>query len=200
MKKIIAQALQILQQGGIVAVPTDTVYGLAVDAANPDALDALYVLKNRPASKPTSVLIASADDMSSWAKNIPDSACKLAQRFWPGALTLILEKADQVDSKLTGGTNTIGLRVPKHPLTLTLLKQLATGLAAPSANPAGEPPAVTAKQVRDYFGNRVDLVLEGGESALQLASTIVDCSKKTPRILREGAIATQQIKHHMNIT
>ena len=142
----IERAAQILQQGGLVAIPTETVYGLAANAMDSEAVKKIFALKGRPTNHPLIVHIASADFLTQWAKDIPEVAYQLAAQFWPGPLTLILNKRDDLQSIVTGGQNTIGLRCPNNALTLELLRQFAGGLAAPSANRFGQISPTTAQQ------------------------------------------------------
>lgn len=189
----IASAAQLLRSGELVAVPTETVYGLAADARNPEAVRKIFAAKNRPATHPLIVHIASAEKLPKWAIDISDDAQRLAAAFWPGALTLLLKKAPQVNEVITGGLQTIGLRVPSHPALHELLKQMDTGLAAPSANLHQQISPTTAQHVLAGLSGRIAAVLDGGACALGLESTIVDCTDAQHRILRAGPITAAQI-------
>lgn len=186
-------AEELLRAGGVVAVPTETVYGLAADAANPDAVAAIYAAKERPANHPLIVHLASVDNLAHWAVDIPADAYLLAEKFWPGPLTLLLKKAPHVPSIVTGGLDTIGIRVPNHPVLNQLLVSSGLGLAAPSANPYKQLSPTSASQVTDKLAGKIDGVLDGGECSIGLESTIVDLSGSEVRILRAGPIAPSAI-------
>jgi len=184
----IAEAVAILKGGGLLAIPTETVYGLAADARNTEAVARIFALKGRPADHPLIVHIAGPDAIETWASTIPESAKQLATHFWPGPLTLILKKRSDVPDAVTGGQNTVGLRCPDHPLTLSLLRAFGGGLAAPSANRFGRISPTTAAHVRAEFGTDAPPILDGGPCPVGIESTIVDLSQDPPRILREGRI------------
>ncbi len=191
----IAAAVEILRAGGLVAIPTETVYGLAADASNPSALRRLYTVKGRPAEHPVIVHIASIEALPRWAAEVPDAARRLAEACWPGPLTLILPRSASVPDEVTGGRASVGLRVPDHPLTLALLRAFDGGLAAPSANRFGRVSPTTAEDVRADLGDEVDLVLDGGPCSVGVESTIVDCSGDgPPRILRPGGVTAERIE------
>lgn len=189
----IAEAVAILQGGGLLAIPTETVYGLAADARNAEAVARIFALKGRPADHPLIVHIAGAEAIDAWAAVIPEAAKKLAAQFWPGPLTLILKKRADVPDAVTGGQDTVGLRSPDHALTLSLLKAFGGGLAAPSANRFGRISPTSASHVRDEFGDIAPPILEGGPCPVGIESTIVDLSQSPPRILREGHIRREQL-------
>lgn len=187
-------AVRLLRAGKLVAIPTETVYGLAADASNAEAVRAIFVAKQRPVNHPLIVHLAGPDQLPRWAREIPDAAWRLAEAFWPGPLTLLLHKADAVPMEVTGGRATIGLRVPAHPVLLRILKTLDGGLAAPSANPYKRLSPTTADQVMAGLDGRIDAVLDGGRCAVGLESTIVDLTGATPRILRAGPITRRQLE------
>ena len=189
----IAEAVAILRGGGLLAIPTETVYGLAADARNPEAVARIFALKDRPSDHPLIVHIAGPDAIEAWASTIPESAKKLATHFWPGPLTLILKKRSDVPDAVTGGQETVGLRSPDHPLTLSLLRAFGGGLAAPSANRFGRISPTSASHVRDEFGENAPPILDGGPCPVGIESTIVDLSQSPPRILREGHIRREQL-------
>ncbi len=189
----IAKAVEILRQGGLVAIPTETVYGLAADARNPAALRKIFIAKQRPIDHPLIVHLAAVAELSNWARDVSETAFALAHAFWPGPLTLILKKAQDVNELVTGGQDTIGLRVPNHPVALELLRNFGSGVAAPSANRFGRISPTTADAVREELGNEVDLVLEGGQCRVGVESTIVDVSGDSPVILRPGMISEAAI-------
>ena len=187
----IARAVGILRDGGLIGLPTETVYGLAADAANPHAVARMFAAKGRPADHPVIVHLARAEQMHDWAIEIPDIAWTLARRFWPGPLSLIVKRASHVIDAVTGGQDTVGLRVPSHPLAQALLAEFGGGVAAPSANRFGRISPTTAQHVRDEFGDAVELVLDGGPCEVGIESTIIDCSRNAWRILRPGRITAE---------
>jgi L-threonylcarbamoyladenylate synthase len=190
----ITEAVTALQAGDLVAIPTETVYGLAADARNPGALRKIFALKGRPADHPLIVHISGADQLAQWAVDIPEAAYRLAERFWPGPLTFILNKRADVPMEVTGGQDTIGLRCPDNALTLELLSQFKGGLAAPSANRFGRISPTAAQHVRDEFGEQAPLILDGGPCSIGIESTIVDLSRYPARILRPGGISIEQLR------
>lgn len=201
----ISQAAAILEQGGLVAFPTETVYGLGADAENPAAVAAIYTAKGRPSNHPVIVHLSPVADLQYWAKNIPDEAKKLIAAFWPGPLTLILKRADHIPDAVSGGQDSIGLRCPSHPVAQQLLRAFKGGqggIAAPSANKFGRVSPTTAQHVRDEFavelqpGGLIGMVLEGEQSEVGIESTIVDLSRLTshgPVLLRPGHISAAQL-------
>lgn len=187
-------ALSILRSGGLVAIPTETVYGLAAHADHDAAIRRIFVVKGRPADHPLIVHIADAEQLPDWCSTVPDTARALADVCWPGPLTLLVPKADRVLDVVTGGRPTVGVRVPAHPLTTELLRRFGGGLAAPSANRFGRVSPTTAAHVRADLGDEVDLVLDGGPCPIGVESTIVDCTVDPPQVLRPGGIATEEIE------
>lgn len=187
------QAAAILRHGGLVAFPTETVYGLGADATNEQAVRRLFGLKGRPATHPVIVHLSSAGLLGDWAVAVPHTAYALAERFWPGPLTLILRRREGVSDALTGGQETVGLRVPGHPLALELLWAFGGGVAAPSANRFGHVSPTTAAHVRAEFGDAVP-VLDGGPCRVGLESTILDINGTVPRLLRPGAVSAADIE------
>lgn len=191
-----AQAADLLAQGQIVAIPTETVYGLAADAQNPQAVAQIFATKGRPADHPLIVHIASAAQAGVFAHDIPAFATALMEKFWPGPLTLILPRRPEVAAAAAGGQASVGLRVPAHPQALALLQACAErgvhGLAAPSANRFGKVSPTSAAHVADEFGTSVP-VLDGGDCAVGIESTIVDCSRGAPIVLRPGQISTADL-------
>jgi L-threonylcarbamoyladenylate synthase len=190
----IQAALVALRAGEVIGLPTETVYGLAADARSAEAVAKIFALKGRPADHPLIVHIADAANLGDWASEVPESARRLAQAFWPGPLTLILRKRDDVPAAVTGGQDTVGLRCPAHPLALELLRGFGGGLAAPSANRFGHVSPTSAQHVRDEFGAAVEIVLDGGDCEVGIESTIVDLSGANARILRPGRISREQIE------
>lgn len=200
----LAEAVRLLQAGELVAFPTETVYGLGADAANPEAVAKIFAAKGRPADHPLIVHLPGAGHLDRWARDIPEVAWELAEAFWPGPLTLILRRAPEVPYAVTGGQETVGVRVPSHPLALDLLRAYAQagggrngmcGVAAPSANRFGRISPTDAAHVREELGDAVALVLDGGPCDVGIESTILDLSRdgEKPRILRPGHITPEQI-------
>lgn len=190
----IDRALQTLRSGGLVAIPTETVYGLAADASNPTAVARIFEAKARPRDHPLIVHVAAPEQLSDWARDLTPTAERLADTCWPGPLTLLVPKAGHVLPEVTGGRDTVGVRVPAHPLTTELLARFGGGLAAPSANRFGGVSPTTAAHVRADLGNVVDYVLDGGACPIGVESTIVDCTVEPPQILRPGAISPDDIE------
>ncbi|HEY3240720.1 MAG TPA: L-threonylcarbamoyladenylate synthase [Acidimicrobiia bacterium] len=190
----ISAAVDVLRRGGLVAFPTETVYGLGADAANPEAVDRIFVAKGRPRSHPIIVHLAEPAAAKEWAAEVPDSAAALADAFWPGPLTLVLPRSDLVPDAVTGGLDTVGLRVPAQPLALELLRAFGGGVAAPSANRFGRVSPTRADHVRTDLGSAVDLILDGGPCPVGVESTIVDCSGLHPRLLRPGGLPVESLE------
>lgn len=190
----IQAAVAALQNNEIVAMPTETVYGLAGNAYSEVAVQKIFALKNRPHYNPLIVHIKSAHFLQQVAKNIPAVAIQLADAFWPGPLTLVLEKQDHIPDLVTGGKNTVGVRVPGHPIALELLEVLDFPLAAPSANPFGSISPTTAKHVADYFTGRLDIILDGGSCDKGIESTIVGFENGEPILYRQGSTKTEDIE------
>ena len=190
----LSRAVAVLRAGGLVAFPTETVYGLGADAANPAAVRSIFEAKGRPAAHPVIVHLADAVQLANWAREVPEAARRLARKFWPGPLTVILRRASAVSDVVTGGQDTVAVRVPAHPLAQQLLARFGGGIAAPSANRHGRVSATTAEHVRREFGAAVDCVLDGGEARIGIESTIVDLSGGHPALLRPGWITAAEIE------
>ncbi len=194
MQQAIQEAAAILRRGGLVALPTETVYGLGADASNPAAVARIFAAKGRPADHPVIVHLGNVAQLEYWATDIPDVAYKLAQAFWPGPLTLILKRHARVSDAVTGGQDTIGLRIPGHPIALALLNAFGGGIAAPSANRFGRISPTTAAHVREELGTAVDCILDGGPCQVGIESTIVDLSADGARVLRPGGISAAALE------
>jgi L-threonylcarbamoyladenylate synthase len=190
----VRRAAEILRAGGLVAFPTETVYGLGADASSEKAVARLYAVKRRPAEHPVIVHFASADEAFQWAQEAPPHARKLAEKFWPGPLTLILKRSGRAKDFVTGGQDSVGLRVPSHPIARELLQEFQGALAAPSANRFGLVSPTSAAHVREDLGADVDLVLEGGPSEVGIESTIVDLSGPAAVLLRPGTISKAELE------
>ncbi|MDD1630307.1 MAG: threonylcarbamoyl-AMP synthase [Methylococcaceae bacterium] len=187
-------AANLLRQGRLVAFPTETVYGLGADASNSDAVRRIFQAKGRPADHPLIVHIPSVDSLNDWALTVPDAAKQLAARFWPGPLAMILNKRPEVPLIVTGGQQTVGLRMPDHPVALRLLRAFGGGIAAPSANRFCRISPTQAAHVEEELGDAVDLILDGGACQVGVESTIVDLSGNRPKLLRPGHITRLEIE------
>jgi L-threonylcarbamoyladenylate synthase len=190
----IDQAVEALREGELVAFPTETVYGLGADAQNPDAVRKIFELKGRPASHPVIVHIDHQRALERWALSVPAHAAALAEKFWPGPLTLVLRRAPAVDLAITGGQDTVAVRMPGHPVAQQLLRALGSGIAAPSANRYGRISPTRPEHVREEFGDAIRIILDGGDCKIGLESTIVSCVDSAPRILRPGFITLSQLR------
>ena len=195
----IERAVAVLKAGGLVAFPTETVYGLGADASSPAAVRKIFEAKGRPATHPVIVHLADAVQLANWAREIPEGARRLARKFWPGPLTVILKRASGVSDVVTGGQDTVALRVPSHPVAQQLLARFGGGIAAPSANRHGRVSATTAGHVRHEFGTAVDCVLDGGEARIGIESAIVDLSRAVPTLLRPGWITPAEIEAALGV-
>jgi L-threonylcarbamoyladenylate synthase len=187
-------AVEALRDGDLVAFPTETVYGLGAHAAHPGALSRVFQLKGRPLTHPLIVHLDSPRFLTRWAREVPVAAERLAERFWPGPLTLVLPRAPNVHPLVTGGQDTIAVRVPSHPMAQQLLTAFGGGIAAPSANRYGRLSPTRAEHVREELGNAVRVILDGGECKVGLESTIVACVGGSVRLLRPGAISLSQLR------
>lgn len=197
----ISVAAQALKSGSLVAFPTETVYGLGADAQNASAVSRIYEVKGRPADHPLIVHIASKTQIADWARDVHDYAVSLADNFWPGPMTLIFQRSELANDFVTGNQDSVGLRVPNHPIALALLGEFeklgGKGVAAPSANRFGKVSPTTAKAVSDELGEYLvsgDLILDGGSSEVGIESTIIDCRAAAPKILRPGSITVEMIE------
>jgi L-threonylcarbamoyladenylate synthase len=202
----ITQAAQALIDGHLVAFPTETVYGLGADASNASAVSRVYEVKGRPKDHPLIVHISSVNQFSHWASEIPDYAFELAMRFWPGPMTLILPRTDLAKDFLTGNQNSVGLRIPSHPVAIELLRKFeelgGKGIAAPSANKFGAVSPTSANDVEDELGeslNEFDLIIDGGTCEIGIESTIIDCTRKDPVILRPGFLTELAITEEFKL-
>jgi len=190
----IDRAVEALRDGEVVAFPTETVYGLGADAQNPEAVRKVFELKGRPATHPLIVHLDHPRLLERWALNVPPAAQALAERFWPGPLTLVLRRAPAVDLAITGGQDTVAVRVPGHPVAQQLLRAFGGGIAAPSANRYGRVSPTRAEHVREEFGDAIKVILDGGDCKIGLESTIVSCVDTVPRVLRPGSITLTQLR------
>ena len=189
----LSPAAEALRAGGLVAVPTETVYGLAANGLDESAVEKIYAVKGRPAVKPLSLMVPDESALERWGRDVPRAARALAAKHWPGPLTIVVKAAPDIPAIVLAGGTTVGLRCPDHPLTLRLLRECALPLAAPSANPSGQPSPKTAGEVLAYFDGRIDALIDGGRCGVGVESTIVDLSEPPYRILRQGALPEKAI-------
>ncbi|MGW3009879.1 L-threonylcarbamoyladenylate synthase [Streptomyces sp. NPDC001219] len=190
----IAKAAGVLRAGGLVALPTETVYGLGADAENPAAVARIFQVKGRPPAHPLIVHIGAAEQLGDWVEDVPEAARLLAERFWPGPLTLVLRRGRRVPLEATGGLETVAVRVPDHPVALALLSAFGGGVTAPSANRFGSVSPTTAGHVGAELGEAVDFVLDGGPCEVGVESTIVDVTGDVPSILRPGGVTREDLE------
>jgi L-threonylcarbamoyladenylate synthase len=190
----IHRAAEIIKEGGIVAFPTETVYGLGADAFHPLAVARIFEVKRRPYFDPLIVHVANPSNVEELAKEIPSKAMKLIERFWPGPLTVVLLKEEDIPDIVSAGLPTVAIRMPNHPVALTLIKECKCPIAAPSANPFGYLSPTTAEHVRDQLGDQVDLILDGGPCPVGVESTILSFLEEKPRLLRPGGVSLEEIE------
>ena len=186
-------ALSFLRAGHVIAVPTDTVYGVAADGLNPDAIQRLYEVKQRPADRPIPLLLADIEDVWHVIRSFPSGAHRLAQKFWPGPLTLVLPARPELPPILLAGGTTVGVRIPDHAWLRELIRRLGRPLAATSANLSDHPPARSAQEVLAQLGGRIPLIIDDGPARGGQASTVVDCTGERPRVLRPGPVTEEAI-------
>lgn len=190
----LADAAAIIRAGGLVAFPTETVYGLGADATNPDAIARIYAAKNRPASDPIIVHIGTLDQLTEVAVDIPDLALTLARTFWAGALTLVLRRHPNIPASVSAGRDTVAVRMPSHPVAQGLIAASDRPIAAPSANTFSRPSATTAAHVLQDLNGRIDLILDGGAAPIGLESTVLDLTDADPVVLRPGGVTLEQLR------
>ena len=193
-EKTLIKATDILREGGLVAFPTDTVYGLAGHAYLPEAVEQIYQVKERPMDKAIPLLLANSEQVQEVASDVPPVAYRLMEVFWPGGLTIILPKSPRLPDVVTAGGATVALRTPDHPFVLALIQALGAPLAATSANISGHPPATTVREALHELGGRVTLIVDGGTCPGGVPSTVLDLTVSPPRVLREGAVAWEAIR------
>ena len=193
-------AVRALQRDLLVAIPTETVYGLAARASSPSAVKKIFVVKGRPIGHPLILHVANKQDLSLWSQELSNNARLLAEKYWPGPLTIIVKRNDKVCDEITGGRDTVAIRCPNHPVATELLIRLTDAIVAPSANHFGKVSPTSARHVAEDFGDEISVILDGGECSIGVESTIIDCTTEPPQILRAGAISADQIKRECNIT
>jgi len=187
-------AADLLQAGGVVAFPTETVYGLGADAENDEAVRRIFSIKGRPVDHPLIVHLAEMSLINRWARAVPDSALRLAECFWPGPLTIVLQRSSRVSDLVTGGLDTVGIRVPAHPVAQALLREFGGGIAAPSANRFGRISPTRAEHVQEELGAAPDLILDGGNCQVGIESTIISLAAERPILLRPGGISIAELE------
>ena len=190
----VEQAADILRRGGLLAIPTETVYGLGADGLNADAVRHIFEAKGRPQDNPLILHIPDASWLARYCKDVPETAYRLAGRFWPGPLTMILPKADCVPLVTTGGLDTVGMRCPDHAVTRAIIAAAGVPVAAPSANTSGRPSCTTAAHVREDMDGRIDGVVDGGPCRVGVESTIIDLTCTPPRLLRPGGLPLEELR------
>lgn len=190
----IREAANLLAAGKVVAFPTETVYGLGADASNPEAVRRIFEIKGRPADHPVIVHLSHPDQLSEWAVDIPDEAYQLAERFWPGPLTIILKRNKRVPNEVTGGQDTVGLRIPAHPVALALLRKFGGGISAPSANRFGRISPTNAQHVLEDLGEELEMIVDAGPCLIGLESAIVNLSGPEPMLLRPGSLTVKELE------
>ena len=194
MEKLVERAIRILKNGGIVAFPTDTIYGLGANAFDEDAVLRIYEAKIRPRNFALTLLLADTSQIKLVAENIPKMAWKLAEKFMPGALTIVLNKSMAVSNMITGEGNTVAVRIPNHPVPIALVKGLGAPITGTSANISGGNNPLTAEDVFNQLRYRVDMIIDGGRCPIGVSSTVLDLTTNPPKIIREGAISRDQLK------
>ncbi len=190
----ISQAVDALRNGGVIALPTDTLYGISANALDADAAAKVFTVKGREERSPLPIFVSGPDDLFRYGRDVPDVALRLAQTFWPGKLTIVVSKSDLIPPVVSGGLDTVGLRVPDHPAPRQIVAQLGAPITATSANVSGKPALTAASDVLRELGPRLDLVFDGGVLAPSAPSTVIDATSNPPRILREGALSASDIQ------
>lgn len=190
----VKKAAKILSEGGLVAIPTETVYGLAANAFNEEAVTSIFKAKNRPSFDPLITHIADVNQLDNLVIQIPEEAKSLIKKFWPGPLTIVLPKTEKISDLITSGLDSAAFRIPKHPLTKLLLNEINFPLVAPSANPFTYVSPTTAQHVADQLGEKVDYILDGGPCSIGIESTIISFTNSTPKILRLGGLGAEEIE------
>jgi L-threonylcarbamoyladenylate synthase len=197
-EKILTQAAEIIAGGGIIAYPTETFYGLGADATNNEAIQKIFVVKGRDFKNPVSLIIANENDIQPLVQDVPETAKKLMDKFWPGALTIVFSASNDVSSLLTAGSGKIGLRISSHPIALKIVQKIKRPLTATSANQSGMPECTLASEVNKQIGDKIDAIVDWGETKGDKASTLIDITCNPPVILREGAISRKAIEQCLN--
>ena len=190
----VAEAAAILRRGGLLGIPTETVYGLGADALNEDAVRRIFEAKGRPQDNPLIIHVPSADWLERYCQNVPAAAYRLAEKFWPGPLTMILPRREIVPLRTTGGLETVGVRCPNHPVTLAIIEAAGVPIAAPSGNTSGRPSPTTAQHMMDDMAGKINGIVDGGPCAVGVESTIIDLTVQPPRLLRPGGVTPEELR------
>ena len=190
----IIRATEILRSGGVIALPTDTLYGVSANALDPAAASKVFTVKGREERSPLPIFVSDSSDLYKYGRDVPDVALRLAEIFWPGKLTIVVAKSDLVPAVVSGGLDSVGLRIPDHPAPREIVAQLGAPITATSANVSGKPALTAAADVLAELGPRLDLILDGGVLAPSAPSTVIDVTANPPRILREGALSASDIQ------
>ena len=190
----VERAIEILRAGGIVGIPTDTVYGIAANALDPEAVGRVFAAKGRDDGNPSPALVGGVEDLFEYAIDVSEEAVELARAFWPGKLTIVVRKSDRIPLIVSGGLDTVGLRVSSHPIPRKLAAALGAPITGTSANASGSKPSISAVSVVETLGARLDMVFDGGELAPSKPSTVIDATTPSLRILREGAVSRAEIE------
>ena len=190
----ISRAVQILRDGGVIALPTDTLYGISANALDPEAAAKVFSIKGREERSPLPIFVSDSEDLFRYGRDVPDAAVRIAEIFWPGKLTIVVRKSDLIPDVVSGGLDTVGLRIPDHPAPREIVAQLGAPITATSANVSGKPALTSAEDVVAELGSRLDLVLDGGILAPSAPSTVIDVTADPPRILRQGALSASDIQ------
>lgn len=198
-EEILTRAADVLIRGGVIAYPTETFYGLGADATNPKAIEKIFTVKGRDFKNPISLIIGQSDDIYSLVKNVPVFAKKLMAAFWPGALTIVFSASDKVSPLLTAGSGKIGVRISSHPIALEIVQKLKRPLTATSANASGAAECSLASEVAIQIGDKIDAIVDGGQTQGGMASTIIDVTCDPPAVLREGIISGKSLKKYIHI-
>lgn len=197
--KHLDHAAEVLRAGGLVAFPTETVYGLGANALDTNAADSIYSAKGRPSDNPLIVHIADTDALPGLVSSIPAAAPELMEVFWPGPLTLVMPKSDRIPSVITAGLDTVAIRMPSHPIALALIKKAGIPVAAPSANSSGRPSPTLAKHVMEDMNGKVDIIIDGGSSRVGVESTVLDLTAEPPMVLRPGGVTLEQLRKLLGV-
>ena len=200
VSRSVSSAIETLRNGGVIGAPTDTLYGILADASNEAAVRKVFRVKARQGSSPLPIFVAEVSDLYRYGSDIPDLALALARQFWPGKLTIVVEKSSLVPALVSGGLDTVGIRIPDHPVPRSIVKGLGAPVTATSANISGLPPLTSGADVAGVLGERLDLIYDGGQLAPSAPSTVIDVSVRPPRILREGAVARARIERVTSVT
>jgi L-threonylcarbamoyladenylate synthase len=196
----IDEAVEALLLGGVIAAPTDTLYGVMANALNEDAVARVFATKGRVDASPLPIFVSRVCELYNYGRDIPDIALRLAERFWPGKLTIVVRRSEQIPSLVSGGLGTVGVRIPNHPVPRAIVGRLGAPVTATSANLSGAPPLTSGSDVAQVLGRALDLVYDGGQLAPSPPSTVVDVTVQPPKVLREGAVSRASLERVAGVT